>query len=151
MVSPGLLPVSFRGMSGDTDLFFSFFFSFSVLFFFSSSLSPGIAGWFDVNFEGSEVTACLSTSPSAPKTHWYQVRFLFVNPVAINAGQRFSGKMFLKANDQRSYDVRITGGLQGTPVFINQMFHLHEQQYWYPNLDTNSQAFPETFGLYDSQ
>jgi len=43
MVSPGLLPVSFRGMSGDTDLFFSFFFSFFcsflllLLFFFSTS------------------------------------------------------------------------------------------------------------------
>jgi len=37
----------------------------------------GIAGWFDVNFNGTDTHVCLTTSPFGPKTHWYQIRFLF--------------------------------------------------------------------------
>jgi len=109
----------------------------------------GIAGWFEVNFEGSEVNASLTTSPYAPKTHWYQVRFLFKIPIAINVGQKLSGVMHLKANEQRSYNIRITLALEGTSIFVNQEFSLHEQQYWYPNnLDQAGTMYPETFNLY---
>lgn len=34
----------------------------------------GLAFWFDVCFEGSSQSIWLSTSPTEPLTHWYQVR-----------------------------------------------------------------------------
>lgn len=33
----------------------------------------GLAFWFDVAFFGSRQTVWLSTSPTQPLTHWYQV------------------------------------------------------------------------------
>ena len=36
----------------------------------------GIALWFDCNFPGSQRRILLSTSPTEPLTHWYQVRCL---------------------------------------------------------------------------
>jgi type I protein arginine methyltransferase len=37
----------------------------------------GLAGWFDVHFNGSDTQVNLTTSPFGAKTHWYQIRFLF--------------------------------------------------------------------------
>jgi len=69
----------------------------------------GIAGWFDINFEppkGSNAsTYCISTSPSSERTHWHQARFLFKEPLAVNAGETVYGWMRLIANDMRSYTV----------------------------------------------
>jgi len=91
----------------------------------------------------------LSTSPFAPKTHWYQIRFLFEKPLAVNIGQKLAGKAVLKVNDQRSYHIKLTLALEGTPITIEQEYHLHEQQYWYPNtLDLNTPSPLEAFGLY---
>jgi len=33
----------------------------------------GLAFWFDVLFQGSNVPVWLSTAPQEPLTHWYQV------------------------------------------------------------------------------
>jgi histone-arginine methyltransferase CARM1 len=33
----------------------------------------GLAFWFDVAFDGSNLTVWLSTAPAEPLTHWYQV------------------------------------------------------------------------------
>lgn len=33
----------------------------------------GLAFWFDVSFEGSDQPVWLSTAPTEPLTHWYQV------------------------------------------------------------------------------
>lgn len=40
----------------------------------------------------------LSTAPTQPLTHWYQVRCLFVKPLTVNQGQTISGHAILKAN-----------------------------------------------------
>ncbi len=33
----------------------------------------GFAGWFDLEFIGTDATVKLSTAPDQPGTHWYQV------------------------------------------------------------------------------
>lgn len=45
----------------------------------------------------------MSTSPYAEPTHWQQVRFLLPEPLAVNRGQKISGSVHCKVNDQRSY------------------------------------------------
>ncbi|KAJ2861062.1 hypothetical protein FB639_005547 [Coemansia asiatica] len=47
----------------------------------------------------------MSTSPQSPATHWQQVRMLFKQPLAVNAGQVIRGAILMKVNDQRSYDI----------------------------------------------
>ncbi|KAL1919473.1 uncharacterized protein VTP21DRAFT_2166 [Calcarisporiella thermophila] len=69
----------------------------------------GIAGWFDAFFEPPRgeagETIVLTTAPSAERTHWSQVRFLFREPIAVNAGQLIRGWMRLTVNEMRSYNV----------------------------------------------
>lgn len=109
----------------------------------------GIAGWFDVRFQGTDSNICLSTSPFGQKTHWYQIRFLFKHPIAVNVGQALAGKLIMRVNDQRSYRVTIEVSIEKTEVQFSQVYQLHEQQYWYPTLpDPNTPVFPETNNLY---
>jgi len=60
----------------------------------------------------------MSTSPSADRTHWQQVRFLFKDPLAVNAGQRVRGWMRCVVNDMRSYTVlvEIAAGDEALPL-----------------------------------
>jgi histone-arginine methyltransferase CARM1 len=58
----------------------------------------GLAFWFDVAFIGSQSTVWLSTAPTQPLTHWYQVRCLLQNPVFVKQGQVLTGRVVLKAN-----------------------------------------------------
>uniref|UniRef100_A0A914D4H0 type I protein arginine methyltransferase n=1 Tax=Acrobeloides nanus TaxID=290746 RepID=A0A914D4H0_9BILA len=67
----------------------------------------GIATWFDVGFLGSEQTVWLSTAPTEPLTHWYQVRCLLQKPIMVYAGQNVLGRLLMVANDKQSYDVEI--------------------------------------------
>ncbi|KAJ8040599.1 Histone-arginine methyltransferase CARM1 [Holothuria leucospilota] len=95
----------------------------------------GLAFWFDVAFHGSiiggletglEVNVCgpaqyhlkgtyprqlqtvwLSTSPTQPLTHWYQVRCLLRSPLYVKHGQKLTGKVVLIANKRQSYDIDI--------------------------------------------
>lgn len=75
-----------------------------------TGLVHGIAGWFDLSFLPSNFGAnvqqyYLSTSPSSPNTHWQQIRFLFLEPLAANAGDNVRGWMRLKVNPMRSYTI----------------------------------------------
>ncbi|KAJ2604568.1 hypothetical protein H4R99_001736 [Coemansia sp. RSA 1722] len=74
----------------------------------------GVAGWFDLAFvppmsslhQGTAPSAVyMSTGPQSPATHWQQVRMLFKQPLAVNAGQLLRGAVLMKVNDQRSYDI----------------------------------------------
>lgn len=58
----------------------------------------GLAFWFDVEFCGTSSSVWLSTSPTEPLTHWYQVRCLLQNPLFIKQGQILKGKVLLVAN-----------------------------------------------------
>ncbi|XP_073084692.1 histone-arginine methyltransferase CARM1-like isoform X3 [Manis javanica] len=63
-----------------------------------SGLIHGLAFWFDVAFVGSLVTVWLSTAPTEPLTHWYQVRCLLQTPLFAKEGETLSGKVLFVAN-----------------------------------------------------
>ncbi|XP_064435932.1 histone-arginine methyltransferase CARM1-like [Mirounga angustirostris] len=72
-----------------------------------SGLVHGLAFWFDVAFVGSLVTVWLSTAPTEPLTHWYQVRCLLHTPLFAKEGETLSGKVLFVANRRQSYDIQI--------------------------------------------
>ncbi|XP_014401802.1 PREDICTED: histone-arginine methyltransferase CARM1-like [Myotis brandtii] len=72
-----------------------------------SGLIHGLAFWFDVAFVGSLVTVWLSTAPTEPLTHWYQVRCLLQTPLFAKEGETLSGRVLFVANKRQSYDIQI--------------------------------------------
>nr|CAD7427088.1 unnamed protein product [Timema monikensis] len=74
----------------------------------------GLAFWFDVAFGGSVQTVWLSTAPTEPLTHWYQVRCLLESPIFVKTGQVLKGSVVLLANKRQSYDVTIDLFVEGT-------------------------------------
>ncbi|CAH1991042.1 unnamed protein product [Acanthoscelides obtectus] len=79
-----------------------------------SGTCHGLAFWFDVAFAGSQQTIWLSTAPTEPLTHWYQVRCLLEQPLLLKQGQVLMGKVLLVANKRQSYDVTIELTVEGT-------------------------------------
>lgn len=128
-----------------------------------TGLMHGVAGWFDLVFapppydkpnpEDLGTTVEMSTGPSAERTHWQQVRFLFKEPLAVNANQKIRGWMRCIVNDMRSYtiyvEVTATDGITlSTPETVDKdatftepsddrpllrrgVWELHEQTYNY--------------------
>jgi histone-arginine methyltransferase CARM1 len=84
----------------------------------------GLAGWFDVAFEGSDERVVLTTSPEAASTHWSQLRFVLIEPLTVREGQRFAGTLTLLANAHSSYTARLEGELAGVGPITPQTFHL---------------------------
>lgn len=72
-----------------------------------TGICHGLAFWFDVEFIGSTQSVWLSTSPTAPLTHWYQVRCLLQDPIFVKQGETLRGRATLIANKRQSYDVTI--------------------------------------------
>ncbi|KAF9432974.1 Histone-arginine methyltransferase carm1 [Entomortierella beljakovae] len=101
-----------------------------------TGLMHGVAGWFDLLFSGNQGSDLsqpveMSTGPSAEKTHWQQVRFLFREPLAVNSGQNIRGWMHCVVNDMRSYtvDIEVIAGQYGELSDPSQPFEpLLEQQ-----------------------
>ncbi|RZC41567.1 histone-arginine methyltransferase CARMER [Asbolus verrucosus] len=79
-----------------------------------SGTCHGLAFWFDVAFAGSQQTIWLSTGPTEPLTHWYQVRCLLEQPLLLKQGQVLTGRVLLVANKRQSYDVTIDLAVEGT-------------------------------------
>ncbi|XP_045481625.1 histone-arginine methyltransferase CARMER isoform X2 [Harmonia axyridis] len=79
-----------------------------------SGTCHGLAFWFDVAFAGSQQTIWLSTGPTEPLTHWYQVRCLLEQPLLLKQGQVLTGRVVLVANKRQSYDVTIELTVEGT-------------------------------------
>jgi histone-arginine methyltransferase CARM1 len=79
-----------------------------------TALCHGLAAWFDVAFCGSSEEVVLRTGPAAPGTHWYQVRILLREPIAVNAGQRLQGELVCTANARYSYDCVLRLALAGS-------------------------------------
>lgn len=74
----------------------------------------GLAFWFDVAFFGSTQTVWLSTAPTQPLTHWYQVRCLLDTPLFVQRGQVVLGSVILNSNRRQSYDVDIELYIEGS-------------------------------------
>jgi histone-arginine methyltransferase CARM1 len=74
----------------------------------------GLAFWFDVAFIGTGATVWLSTAPTEPLTHWYQVRCLLKQPIFAKQGQVLTGRVLMIANTKQSYDVTIECMIMGT-------------------------------------
>jgi len=74
----------------------------------------GLAFWFDVAFIGSNATVWLSTAPTQPLTHWYQVRCLLSQPIFAKQGQLLTGRVLMVANAKQSYDLTIECKIEGT-------------------------------------
>jgi histone-arginine methyltransferase CARM1 len=121
-----------------------------------TGLVHGIAGWFDIDLCGE----ILTTAPSCPHTHWQQVRFLFQEPLAMNAYETLNGVIKFDVNSHRSYDIDCNCGvapLEDLETKVSRLsvegcrrrhdlWKLHEQTYWY---DTNQDyTRPETHGMY---
>ena len=64
----------------------------------TAAVVHGLAFWFDVSFDGTSSQVWLSTAPTQPLTHWYQVRCLFVKPLTVSQGQVIKGYTILHAN-----------------------------------------------------
>uniref|UniRef100_A0A8C7PYF6 Histone-arginine methyltransferase CARM1 n=1 Tax=Oncorhynchus mykiss TaxID=8022 RepID=A0A8C7PYF6_ONCMY len=60
------------------------------------------------------VTVWLSTAPTEPLTHWYQVRCLLQSPLFTKAGDTLSGTALLIANKRQSYDISIVAQVDQT-------------------------------------
>jgi histone-arginine methyltransferase CARM1 len=79
-------------------------FNFTML---QSAEVHGLAFWFDVAFLGTNQPVWLSTAPTQPLTHWYQVRCLVDTPVFLHRGQQLTGHVILNSNKRQSYDVEV--------------------------------------------
>ncbi len=127
MASPVVFPFDFMTMKLDALAEIRLPFEFV-----STHVGPlhGIAGWFDVAFEGTDQRVVLSTAPDQPRTHWNQLRFVFVQPQFVNVGDRLCGSIVLRANEQSSYDAVFEGEIVGKRRVPSQTFYIHTFFYW---------------------
>ncbi|UXI16569.1 hypothetical protein NH340_JMT02512 [Sarcoptes scabiei] len=75
----------------------------------------GLAFWFDVGFFGSQQSVWLSTAPTQPLTHWYQVRCLLDKPLFVQRGHTVTGRVVLVSNRRQSYNVKLELSIDEIP------------------------------------
>ncbi|XP_061701157.1 histone-arginine methyltransferase CARM1 isoform X2 [Syngnathoides biaculeatus] len=102
-----------------------------------SGLVHGLAFWFDVAFMGSVMTVWLSTAPTEPLTHWYQVRCLLQSPLFTKAGDTLSGTAVLVANKRQSYDISIAAQVDQTGSKSSNLLDLKNPFFRYTGTTPN--------------
>uniref|UniRef100_A0A3P9J6G7 Histone-arginine methyltransferase CARM1 n=1 Tax=Oryzias latipes TaxID=8090 RepID=A0A3P9J6G7_ORYLA len=102
-----------------------------------SGLVHGLAFWFDVAFMGSVMTVWLSTAPTEPLTHWYQVRCLLQSPLFTKAGDTLSGTALLVANKRQSYDISIVAQVDQTGSKSSNLLDLKNPFFRYTGTTPN--------------
>ncbi|XP_038164366.1 histone-arginine methyltransferase CARM1 [Cyprinodon tularosa] len=102
-----------------------------------SGLVHGVAFWFDVAFMGSVMTVWLSTAPTEPLTHWYQVRCLLQSPLFAKAGDTLSGTALLVANKRQSYDISIVAQVDQTGSKSSNLLDLKNPFFRYTGTTPN--------------
>ncbi|TMS35290.1 hypothetical protein L596_002723 [Steinernema carpocapsae] len=100
----------------------------------------GVATWFDVAFIGSFRTVWLSTSPTEPLTHWYQVRCLLPSPIMALPGDVCTGQLLMVANERQSYDIQVDLRLNGINSFCN--YDLKNPCFRYSGAAVSAPALP---------
>jgi len=118
----------------------------------------GLAFWFDVAFIGTNTTIWLSTAPTQPLTHWYQVRCLLSQPIFAKQGQLLTGKVLMVANAKQSYDLTIECRIEGTTTISTNTLDLKNPYFRYtgvapapPPGNTHSSPSEDYWAMMDQQ
>uniref|UniRef100_A0A7N8YF43 Histone-arginine methyltransferase CARM1 n=1 Tax=Mastacembelus armatus TaxID=205130 RepID=A0A7N8YF43_9TELE len=83
------------------------------------------------------MTVWLSTAPTEPLTHWYQVRCLLQSPLFTKAGDTLSGTVLLVANKRQSYDISIVAQVDQTGSKSSNLLDLKNPFFRYTGTTPN--------------
>lgn len=91
----------------------------------------GFAGWFTVDFNGSEESPCtnrktLTTGPEGGYTHWGQQVFYLKDPLDLSSESRVHGtvEMIRQLKNKRLYNMRIVSSVDDSPDVVTQIYEI---------------------------